>query len=867
MGSNNSKRVAHLSRDERRWLDSQDPNQIAALITAARKSQSINGIPGLISSSPVNNQNQQYNNFSSSSKPNHYVSATTVANGNSYKSSNQVKLSPYNHQGNNHGLNWQMQSLNNHQHHQTTARTNNTYNYNQRHNNITAATSLCDCNFPSGDNPSSDFTSSEYTSSELLVTNLPPFHDHVSDQPQQQQQQQSFHDHFQDHSQQQSFYDHPLDQLQQQRHQNRHRRAIARKSGAQAQPFMPNSRRNQVKNKTFLLAAGSNHNTGRLLTSDYQQNNFNNISGNILNYSSNLNNNNNNNNNNNYNNNNIMAANMEAESQRGLNFTRQQRAQLGIVGMLPPAHQDKDLQIKWVINYLEQNCGQDPLCKYVFLRNLKDFNETLFYATLMSNVELLMPIVYTPVVGLACQKFSSIFMKPRGLFISLQDSGNIGELLANWAEKDVRVIVVTDGERILGLGDLGANGMGISIGKLSLYTALAGVPPKNVLPITLDVGTNNMTNLADPFYIGLRQKRIRGSDYVNFIDEFMHSVVDRWGRSCLIQFEDFGNQNAFNLLERYRDSYCTFNDDIQGTASVCLSGLLSATKIIYKRLSGMRFLFYGSGEANLGTANLLLMAMVEQGMEPKEAKSKIWLVDSKGLLVTSRTDLTGHKRTYAQEGPQLKELLEIVEFVKPSAIIGASAQGGAFNESICNLMVQLNDRPIIFALSNPTSKAECTAQQAYEWTQGRCIFASGSPFEPVEYNGQRFITGQGNNAYIFPAIGLAAIAGHMHTIPEEAFLVAASALSDMLTQAESAQGLVYPSLTRIRDCTLKIAARLLEYFYSERLATYRPEPTDKVNFLKSIQYNANYPNIPNEPITTSSTSSISPNQTTPTSFD
>lgn len=505
--------------------------------------------------------------------------------------------------------------------------------------------------------------------------------------------------------------------------------------------------------------------------------------------------------------------------------------------------------MRGVLEFID-SCKENELAIYVYLRHLKDFNEQLFYHTLTQNVVRLMPLVYTPTVGLACQKFSQIYMHnhPRGLFINSNDvgSGKVKQILSSWPEKDVRVIVVTDGERILGLGDLGANGMGISIGKLSLYTALAGIPPRNVLPICLDVGTQNEQNLRDPYYIGLKQERVRGAKYDQLIEEFMESAVEVWGRSCLIQFEDFANATAFNLLQKYRERFCTFNDDIQGTASVCLAGLISAARRVNKKLSTLSYLFYGAGEANLGTANLLLMAMSEEeGLSREEAKQRIWLVDSKGLVVSSRQDINGHKRAFARVAddtmpPEASvlggKLEDIIKFTKPSAIIGASAQAGAFSESICKLMCEFHEKPIIFALSNPTSKAECTASQAYEWTEGKCVFASGSPFDPVEFNGKTYITGQGNNAYIFPGVGLAAIAAHTHVIPEEVFLVAAKALSDQLEPSDIEVGLVYPRLTKIRECTLKVATRVLEFFYSERLATYRPEPHDKMEFLRSIQY-------------------------------
>ena len=524
--------------------------------------------------------------------------------------------------------------------------------------------------------------------------------------------------------------------------------------------------------------------------------------------------------------------------ERGLATGQEERRARKLLGILPAAVQSQELQARAVVSFLE-SC-KDELGKYVYLRHLKDFNERLFYFTLTENVQKLMPLVYTPTVGLACQRFSEIYMRPRGLFVSAPDLGRVRQLLANWPERDVRVIVVTDGERILGLGDLGANGMGISIGKLSLYTALAGIPPQNVLPVTIDVGTQNEQLLKDPFYIGLRQQRLRGDKYEALVEEFMKSVVERWGRSCLIQFEDFANATAFNLLNKYRNDYCTFNDDIQGTASVCLSGLLTAAKLTGRRLADCSFLFFGAGEANLGTANLLIMAMAEEGLGAQEAKRKIWLVDSKGLVVKSRSDLSGHKAAFAQEGEQISQLEQIIGYTKPAAIVGASAQGGAFSESICRKMAQMNQRPIIFALSNPTSKAECTAEQAYRWTDGKCVFASGSPFAPVQHNGKTFITGQGNNAYIFPGVGLAAIGAHTHIIPEETFLVAARALSDQVTAQDTAVGLVYPNLTKIREVTLEVASRVLEYFYSERLATYRPEPSDKLEFLRQIQYDPRY---------------------------
>lgn len=531
---------------------------------------------------------------------------------------------------------------------------------------------------------------------------------------------------------------------------------------------------------------------------------------------------------------------LENAATKGLAFSDEERAQLGILGLLPPAHRTQDVQVAAALNFVN-NIG-DNLTKYMYLRNLKDYNERMFYKTLAENVEALMPIVYTPVVGLACQKFSHIYLRPRGLYVTINDLGRVRQVVANWPYDSVHATVVTDGERILGLGDLGAGGMGISIGKLSLYTALAGIPPHTVLPVCLDVGTNNKSLLEDPFYIGLRHERVTGDAYYRLIDEFMSAVVERFGKSCLIQFEDFANQNAFTLLEKYQEKYCTFNDDIQGTASVCLSGLISASRVAGTKVADHTYLYFGAGEANLGSATLLVEALVEEGLSREEAMDKIWMMDDKGLVVEGRdsTHWSSHKKLFQRKGPMMNDFMEILDMVRPTVLIGASAATGAFTKDVLKKMTTFAERPIIFALSNPNSKAECTAAQAYEHTRGRCIFASGSPFEPVEFNGKTYTTGQGNNSYIFPGIALAVMAAQAPSVPNQAFIVASRALSDQVLESELEAGLVYPKIGRIRDVTLHVASKVMEYFYAQGLTNYHFEPKDKLAFLRDIQYDYNY---------------------------
>jgi len=526
---------------------------------------------------------------------------------------------------------------------------------------------------------------------------------------------------------------------------------------------------------------------------------------------------------------------------KGMAFTLEERQTLGIHGLLPARIKSLDEQAENCLRNLRR--FQDPLNQYMYMVDLLDRNERLFYKLLSENIEELMPIVYTPTVGLACQKFGLAFKRPQGLFITIHDKGYVYDVIKNWPETDVRAIVVTDGERILGLGDLGAQGMGIPVGKLALYTALAGIPPHQTLPITLDVGTNRQELLDDIDYIGLRHRRVTGEEYDEFIEEFMQAVVKRYGQNTLIQFEDFGNHNAFRFLEQYRNQYCTFNDDIQGTASVAVAGVLAALKATNTRLADHTFLFQGAGEASIGIANLIAMAMEKkEGIPREEAIKKIWLKDSRGLIVKDRSDggISEHKAPFAHPHSEMKDLGEIVKELKPTCLIGAAAQPKVFTPEIIRDMATFNKMPIIFALSNPTSKAECTAEEAYTHSEGRAVFASGSPFPAFEGFGKRYEPGQGNNAYIFPGASLGVIATGIHHISDAVFLSAAEALADMVGAADLEVGRLYPPLNKIREISVKIAARVAEEAYADGTASTYPEPKDKEAFIRSTLYDYDY---------------------------
>ena len=521
---------------------------------------------------------------------------------------------------------------------------------------------------------------------------------------------------------------------------------------------------------------------------------------------------------------------------KGTAFTREERDTLALRGLLPPKIHSQDEQVARVMeNYRAK--GND-LEKYIHMISLQDRNETLFYRVVLEHIEEIMPIIYTPTVGNACQEYGHIFRRPRGLFVTLEDKGCIADVLQNWPYVDVRIIVVTDGERILGLGDLGADGMGIPVGKLALYTACAGVHPAQCLPITLDVGTNNDALLNDPLYIGVKERRLRGDAYDDFVQEFIDAASDIFPRA-LVQLEDFGTTNAFRLLAKYRDEICVFDDDIQGTAGVALAGIYSALRITGGDFSEQRILYLGAGEAGIGIADLMTSALVAEGVPEKEARRRNWLFDSKGLVLRSRTDLAEHKLPYAHDHEPVPDFLAAVRAIRPTALIGVSGQPGKFTREIIEAMAEMNERPIIFAMSNPTSKSECSAEQAYSWTEGRAIFASGSPFDPVSLGGKTYIPGQGNNAYVFPGVGLGAIACEATRVTDEMFFESARALANEVSEDDLAEGRIFPPLARIRDVSAKSGAAVAEVAYRRGLAV-RPRPDDLLAFMKSQMYVPDY---------------------------
>ncbi|MBM4060579.1 MAG: NAD-dependent malic enzyme [Planctomycetes bacterium] len=522
---------------------------------------------------------------------------------------------------------------------------------------------------------------------------------------------------------------------------------------------------------------------------------------------------------------------------KGTGFTDAERDALGLRGLLPPRVLTQREQVSRILESFRSK--PTPLEKYIYLASLMDRNEHLFYRTVIDNIEETMPIVYTPTVGEACQKFAHIYRRARGLYVSAADRGRIAKVLYNWPERKVRMIVVTDGERILGLGDLGTGGMGIPIGKLALYTACAGVDPACCLPITIDVGTNRKETRADPLYLGLNQDRLRGPAYESLLEEFVMAVQEVFPRSVL-QFEDFATENAISLLARYRDRVCCFNDDIQGTAGVTLAGLIGAARITGQPLRDQRILFYGAGSAATGIADLIASALEREGVPKEKGRQQCWFHDSHGLVVASRTDLAAHKKPYAHEHTFHADLLGSVESLKPTALIGVSAQPATFTEPVVRAMARCNKRPIVFALSNPTSKAECSAEQAYRWSNCTAVYASGSPFPPVTIDGREFVPGQGNNAYIFPGVGLGAIVSGARRITDSMFYAAAQTLANLVDQKSLDQGLIYPRLPQIRAVSAHIAAAVSAIAHEQGLAT-QPKPEDFLVDVKRRMYEPYYP--------------------------
>lgn len=520
---------------------------------------------------------------------------------------------------------------------------------------------------------------------------------------------------------------------------------------------------------------------------------------------------------------------------KGTAFSEQERDALGLRGLLPAHVLTLEEHARRIIENLRRL--PDDLEKYVALNALHDRNETLFFRVVCDNIDEIQPLIYTPTVGLACQRYGHIFQRPRGIFITANDRGRVAQLLRNWPYP-AKLIVVTDGERILGLGDLGANGMGIPVGKLSLYAACAGVHPEHCLPVMLDVGTNNTELLADPYYIGLRQRRISGEAYDALIEEFIAAAQETFP-GVLVQFEDFANHSAFRLLHHYRERACVFNDDIQGTASVALAGLFSALRVTGGKLSDQTVLFLGAGEAATGIADLIVSAMTAEGLTQAEARRRNWLFDSRGLVVGGRNDLAEHKRAYAHDHAPITDYATAIRALKPTAIIGVAAVGGSFTPDVLATMAKLNKQPIVFALSNPTSKAECSAEEAYRHTGGRALFACGSPYDPVKLDGKTFVPRQGNNSYIFPGVGLGVIASGARRVTDEMFMRAARALAGLVTAEDLAQGSLYPALPRIREVSAHIAAEVARVAWDRGLATGTP-PADVLRFVREQMYEPRY---------------------------
>jgi malate dehydrogenase (oxaloacetate-decarboxylating)(NADP+) len=521
---------------------------------------------------------------------------------------------------------------------------------------------------------------------------------------------------------------------------------------------------------------------------------------------------------------------------KGTAFTSEERDALGLRGLLPArVHTQKEQAARIMTNL---RALSDPLEKYVALNALHDRNEALYFRIVIDHIDEVMPIIYTPVVGLACQQYGKVFQRPRGLWITSEDRGRVRDVLRNWPYA-AKMIVVTDGERILGLGDLGAQGMGIPVGKLALYTGCGGIDPRVCLPVTLDVGTNNAELLADPFYIGLRQRRVGGEAYDDLMEEFITSAREVFP-GVVIQFEDFANHNAFRLLEKYSTRIPTFNDDIQGTAAVALAGIFSALRVTGEKLIDQRFLFMGAGEAAVGIANLISAAMEANGLSAADARKRCWLFDSQGLVVSGRPKLASHKEHYAHDHESVEDFIAAIKTLKPTGIIGVAAVGGTFTRPVLEEMARINKRPIVFALSNPTSQSECTAEEAYRWTGGRALFACGSPFDPVTLDGRTFVPRQGNNSYIFPGIGLGAVVSGTRQITDEVFMAAAYKLAHLVSESDLEQGSLYPALSRTREVSAHIGAAVADAAYSRKL-TDRKRPDDLLADMEAQMYAPSYP--------------------------
>ncbi len=521
---------------------------------------------------------------------------------------------------------------------------------------------------------------------------------------------------------------------------------------------------------------------------------------------------------------------------KGTAFTAEEREKHGLVGLLPEAVETIERQVERVMLHLDSKTSD--LERYVYLVGLCDRNETLFYKVLMSDPARFLPIVYDPTVGEACVKFGHLYRRARGMYISIRHKGKVKEILANWPVNDVRFICVSTGGRILGLGDLGTNGMGIPIGKLQLYTACAAIPPDVLLPILLDIGTTNKALLDDPLYLGTRQAPPEPEVLDAFVDEFVQAVQELFPHCC-IHFEDWKGTDAIRLLAKYADKILCYNDDIQGTAAITISGLSTALSIKGEALKDQRVLFLGAGSAGIGIGNMIVSAMVLEGLSKRAAQERVSMFDAGGLLEPSRTDLSPSQKVYAHPHPPSDDLLAAVESLKPTILIGVSTVGGTFTEPVVKAMAKLNERPIIFALSNPTEKAECTAEQAYRWTDGKVLYAAGVQFGDVTLGGKTFTPGQANNFYVFPAVALAVYATRAKRITDAVFIAAAQATAAQVTDHQRARGLLFPPQRDVLRIEINTAVKVARMIFEAGLAQV-PQPDDLVDWLGGLVYRPEY---------------------------
>ncbi|HEV3341355.1 MAG TPA: NAD-dependent malic enzyme [Pirellulales bacterium] len=529
-------------------------------------------------------------------------------------------------------------------------------------------------------------------------------------------------------------------------------------------------------------------------------------------------------------------------------FTEAERQALGLVGLVPDVTESMETQLTRVLLQLKEKATD--LDRFIYLMNLLDTNGTLFYRTLMSDPARFLEIVYDPTIGEACLKFDHILRRPHGMYLSITRKGYVREVLRNWPVKDVRFICVTNAGRILGLGDLGANGMGIPIGKLQLYTAAAGVPPAGLLPMYLDAGTNNETYLRDPLYVGLRQKRPPTAELYAFVDEFVEAVQEVFP-NCCIHFEDWTGVDAIALLARYRGKVSCYNDDIQGTAGVVLAGLINALKITGSQLKEQRILFLGAGSAAIGLADLFVSALGQQGVAPEMARQQVRMFDTQGLVVAGRRGLAAHKLPYAHQLPPSKpfnpldlaseqpQIVAAIEDFEPTALIGVSTVGKLFSREVVEAMARHNARPIIFALSNPIEKHECLPEEAYAWTGGKAVYAGGVQFPPVHLAGQTYLPSQANNLYIFPAVGMAIYATNAQRVTDEMFIEAAQAVADQVTPEQLKLGMLFPPQSNILEVEIKTAARVAKLVFESNLARVA-RPADYEGFIRGYVYTPEY---------------------------